>query len=1237
MTTASSMQKTARRKVRQVGSLAKNQLVRATRRFNTSLAESESAEKVQLASAITDFPANPQLSVIVPAYNVAKYLEECVESIAAQSYMNWEMLIINDGSQDKTGSIADRVAAVDGRIRVVHQENQGLGAARNTGIKKSRAPYMTFIDSDDLVAPQAFRLMMESAEESGSDVVIGSIDRFNSTRHWVPFWVDLVHDERRIGITAKELPAVMWDVFACNKIFKRTTWNDNVGEFPTGTLYEDQECTAKLFVNDATLDILPETVYHWRHREDGQSITQQKSNIDDLAQRIHVAERVESIVHNYTTTYVEYWYKKCLGEDLFYYYREVPRTGPEFFEVLSRGVREFYDVAPREAIASIDPPRRWLAYLAAYGTREDMLELLTAFDTYRTYYTAVYEEGEIRAHVPQLERLFNSIPNDLRLVKPEHLKPQVVLTAVDSDYNGALTIEGFGYIPNLNFDLSYAVEMQNEQFSLFADSVVIDEDSPGAYTADPYNPHSRSKFRATFTSDLINRSFACVGQTEGNELDLIVSLSAKEHSWEVKNPKRSAEGIGGWPAPTEMTTGGHRFVVVGDSSTGTTLKMLTPRFKVLALRFSDGSIRIDAEQCTYNRLPNHARFGLENACVRIKSGSEVLTSGLVHGDASGFYATLSTKDLNVPHQSQFSQSLNVDIICDGKFAAPLAVSQQLIDNLEPQGLVAVTSSGFGYLGMKLSSVSTLVESVVCDHESNEIVFSGRHFVAKDEIRTYVPSLALVSADDTIKCTDLRWHQGTGSYVARFRLVDRGGEILRPGRFILQSLMPTKQNKPATLWVGTSSELERQLPKDLTSRAHNLRLTAVGKSRALEITLTGPGKTKDSESAFQVRSRSLAHFSDPDRAVEPGTVFFESFSGDSVTDSPKEIDKVSATHFPELKRFWSVRDLSIDVPEGAVPLVAGTDEWMYRLATSSVIVNNNNFPHYFRKAKAQKYIQTWHGTPLKKIGNDVPGASLSLRYRTLMTKEAETEWDLMLAQSSWAAETLSSAFAFDGLVFDAGYPRNDALADKSRMVKSRSSVREMYRIGERQTVILYAPTWRDDLKDSSGRYSRIDFLGMDNTIKSLGSDYIIFYRGHANSAHSRQGPLPSGVIDVTGHSDVNELMAAADLMITDYSSIMFDFVVTGKPISFVVPDLGRYRDDTRGFYFDFERESPGPLFSNGEQAVPWIKSAAEGAITNSEKYLNFVGRFAPSDDGRSAERFMDEYANLFGIGSLRKEV
>lgn len=1219
----------SRSKVRKLGSAAKRKFRTASARFG-QIGDQKNAEgRIPKVDKVTEIPVDPKLAVIVPAYNVSQYLEDCVKSIVNQSYTNWEMVIINDGSVDATGSVADQLAAADGRITVIHQENRGLGAARNVGIHRTKAPYMTFIDSDDLIAAEAFSLMMESAAESGSDVVIGSIDRFNSTRSWVPFWVELVHNERRLSITAKELPPVMWDVFACNKIFKRKTWDEIVGKFPTGTLYEDQECTAKLFVSDAKLDIIPETVYHWRHREDGQSITQQKSNIDDLRQRIRVAKHVESIVGGYTDSYVNYWYEKCLGEDFYYYYREVPRTSDGFFEVLQEGIREFYDVAPSQAISNIDPPRRWLAYLAAHGTRDQMVDLLVAFDTYRTYFTTDVRNGQLSSRVPELDHIFDCLPESLLRTEPSHFQAQSVVTDIDCDESGSFTVSGFGYVPSLDADLEYSVVLRNDDYSVFADCVEILEESPGALTRDPYNSHLNTKFSATFSGELIDATFKELDRTESDQLDLVVQVHLGHHTWEIVNPKRRSEGAASWPAPSEITPGGHRVLVVSDPSISTRIKILTPRFGIRAIEIGEETVHISGQQLTSNRLPNHDRFDLSDAYVRIRSGQRILGTGRIQSTDSLFHGSVPLAGLGRPPKGQFSSSYLVEVVCGGKFAAPLAVSQSLVGARDSRtGNISVDSSGFGYLQITRDSISTVVDSVVFDEEGGQLVVCGLHHVDSNLHRTGTPNLSLVGTGKVVESSELNWRRDGGAYVAKFKLPSGDESAVESGKFVLQNLQPSGQATPATLWVGTTKRLEELLPIDLSTGTNNVRLSAIGKSRTLQLTFSAPGVTRDSESAFQQRSRAEKYFSHPTRTIERGTVLFESFGGKSVSDSPKEIDRELAARYPTLRRFWSVVDHSVRVPEGATPLVVGTDEWMHRLATSSVIINNNNFPHYFRKSNGQFYIQAWHGTPLKKIGNDVPGANLSLRYRNLMVKEAENEWDLLLAQSPWAARQLSSAFGYSGPVFDGGYPRNDFLSDQTRLSEGRAKVLQDYGIDGMKTIVLYAPTWRDYLKDSSGRYSRVDFLGLAKTIQTIGKDFVVLYRGHANSSDSVQAKLPDGVVDVSKHSDVNELMAAADMMITDYSSIMFDFVVTGKPIAFLTPDLERYRDETRGFYFDFEKERPGPIFRNAHEAISWIQTSSNGAIDNAEQYVRFIAKFASKDDGGAARRFVEEHCKLF---------
>lgn len=1197
----------------------------------------ESTSDTRKSGHIVRKPNEPQLAVIVPAYDVDDFLEECVQSIIAQTYTSWEMLIIDDGSPGRTGEIADALAEIDPRITVVHQENKGLGAARNTGVRESRAPYITFIDSDDVIPSEAFSAMMRSLESSGSDVAIGSMERFNMSRRWTPFWVDLVHDENRIGITALEHPPIMWDVFACNKVFKRSVWNEIVGEFPTGTLYEDQECTAKLFVSGVRFDVLTDVVYHWRLREDGKSITQNKAETHDLQQRLAVAETVRQIIENAPDPFRTYWYTKCLGEDFFYYYREVPRADDDFFTVLQRGIRLFYESAPQQAIEDIAPERRWLAYLASYGTREQLTELLVAFDSYRTYYSARSEGQRLVGVVPGLEELFETMPTSLKTVYPWQLSAHAFISSISSDVDGSLIMDVFAYVPNLGEKVSCSAQLEFSTGEIIAVSKVRNiPGTVGHLTADPYNEHSSSHFELTFSSQSVDGALVDLSATESEQADIVLSIVFGEHTWEVRNPRRLSEGGAAWPAPGEITEGGNRFVIMGDPRSSTSVRFLKPRIRVNKILQTDDSLYVEAQLQVGNGLPRHELFDLDHAQLRLKAGRDVVKTIDVERTGNVVTGQLSVKNLRGPSRTKLSESLTLEIVCDQRFSAPLAVTDSLLHQTEKLGRTLPARSSYGYLQLVVQRIGAEVETVRVDQDAELLVIAGHFYTDPNRLRTYAPSLTLVGQKTSIPAVKMTWSVEDRHFEAAFDLGSarsKSGVLPVAGdEFILQALLPAGQPTPATLWVPVARSMEADLPVDIESTAHNLRLVCVGKSRALKIVVTGAGNTRSFNSAYSVRRSVVEKFSDPDREIVPRTMFFESFGGNTVSGSPKEIDRVVASLDPEIERVWSVRDNSISVPKGARAVVVGSEDWLRHLATSEVLVNNNNFPHYFKKANRQKYIQTWHGTPLKRIGNDVPGANLSLRYRALMQKEAEREWDLLLAQSPWAARRLSEAFAYEGPIFSQGYPRNDPLNDPARVEGARNRVKTLYGISEAQSVVLYAPTWRDNLKDVNGRYSRVDFLDLDRAASSLGDDYVILYRGHANSVFSEKNRFSAGVIDASLYPDVNDLISASDMLLTDYSSIMFDYVVTGKPIAFVAPDLEQYRDETRGFYFDFESMAPGPILRDGPSAVRWIKGATKVSYEHSEKYARFVETFAPLDDGRAVQRLFAKFGELLGLES-----
>ncbi|MBW8763960.1 MAG: CDP-glycerol glycerophosphotransferase family protein [Microbacterium sp.] len=333
------------------------------------------------------------------------------------------------------------------------------------------------------------------------------------------------------------------------------------------------------------------------------------------------------------------------------------------------------------------------------------------------------------------------------------------------------------------------------------------------------------------------------------------------------------------------------------------------------------------------------------------------------------------------------------------------------------------------------------------------------------------------------------------------------------------------------------------------------------------------------------------------------VFFESFYGRTVGCNPRAIDRALAVAAPGVARYWSVVDLSVAVPEGAIAVVEGSPEWWRARAAARLLVVNDWLRHRFARKAGQKVLQTWHGTPLKRLALHRPG--FDPRRMAAVVKESR-RWDVLLAQNTYSERILRKAYAFFGRpIWVEGYPRNDTL-----VTGDAAAVRAALGIEEGERVLLYAPTWRDD------RTEMVDFVDPEELAQQ--SDAVVLVRGHSRTLAAGRDRVGARVIDVTGFPETSQLLLAADALITDYSSVMFDFSVTGKPMFFLVPDLDHYRGQLRGFYFDLESHAPGPLVHTQDELVEGLADP-EGATAYAERYEAWRAQFNRRDDGRSAER------------------
>lgn len=344
-----------------------------------------------------------------------------------------------------------------------------------------------------------------------------------------------------------------------------------------------------------------------------------------------------------------------------------------------------------------------------------------------------------------------------------------------------------------------------------------------------------------------------------------------------------------------------------------------------------------------------------------------------------------------------------------------------------------------------------------------------------------------------------------------------------------------------------------------------------------------------------------------------SILFESFQGKVIGDNPFAIFTEVQSRNLNSELLFTVNSKTV-APSGSRAVKHGSIAWLKALATSRVLINNTNFPGYFRKRPGQKYIQTWHGTPLKRLGRDIVDVLPTGSYLKIMDKEA-SYWDYLVSPSEYCSKIFSSTFGYKGKIIETGYPRNDILTTRSM---DREAIRQSLGITDpNKLVVLYAPTWRDTSRTATGNWKPVNFIGDD-----LGPGVTLLFRGHTNTHQAHSNKVAKEAIDVTDYKNVAELYLAADVLVTDYSSSMFDFSVTGKPMIFLAPDLENYVSK-RGFYFDFEALAPGPILRDGSKLSETLENIESLKAEYAERYLAWQQKFNRLEDGRASKRVVDQ--------------
>ncbi|WP_307892660.1 CDP-glycerol glycerophosphotransferase family protein [Bacillus swezeyi] len=359
-------------------------------------------------------------------------------------------------------------------------------------------------------------------------------------------------------------------------------------------------------------------------------------------------------------------------------------------------------------------------------------------------------------------------------------------------------------------------------------------------------------------------------------------------------------------------------------------------------------------------------------------------------------------------------------------------------------------------------------------------------------------------------------------------------------------------------------------------------------------------------------------------VKKKTVIFESFAGKQYSCNPRAIYEYMKENNPEYKLYWSVNPEYTDIfEEKGIPYIKRfTLKWLFAMARAEYWVVNSRLPLWIPKPGHTTYLQTWHGTPLKRLAVDMeevhmPGTNTE-KYKKNFTMEA-SKWDYLISPNAYSTEIFTRAFQFNKTMIESGYPRNDFLHTDNDAETIRA-LKEKMQLPADKKVIIYAPTWRDDQFYKKGKYKFDLDLDLAKLREEIGDDYVVILRMHYLVAENFDlEPFQGFAYDFSSYEDIRELYMVSDLLITDYSSVFFDFANLKRPMIFFVPDIETYRDKLRGFYFDFEREAPGPLVKTTDEVIEKIRGTEAPDYRLPDIFEPFYEKFCYLETGKSSEK------------------
>jgi CDP-glycerol glycerophosphotransferase len=1167
----------------------------------------------------TLLPMSARVSVVVPVYNTAAYLETCLESLAEQTLADVEIVMVDDGSTDGSPAIAERFVTRDPRFRLVRQANAGLGAARNTGVDHCTGEFLSFVDGDDVVPRHAYEVLLAALDRTGSDFASGDIRRLTSLGTTSAFLAQVL-ERTRLETHITRDPDLVVDRIACNKLFRRSFWDRHGFRFPEGVLYEDIAVILPAHYLARSVDAIAETVYLWRRREgDDLSITQRRTETKALRDRVTAVNYVSRFLASQELTAPKLQYdRSVVAYDLRYFLDVLDRAGDEYRQLFLELVNDFLDRADARVLDQPLAIERLKWQLVRRRALPELLEVL------RFQAEDLGETPPVRG----LRHWYGDYPyrTDRPLGIPRRvyrLRDELALVSRVKDvrWDGdTLRIEGHAYI-----DMIGAPEKDSQKVEVVA------------------RPTGSVWRRARVAAEPVYRP-----DLTADESRVPVDLD-----W---------AGFRATLAPQQLRHG-----VAGDGG----------RWEIAVNVRARGVVRsgVHLEPASLHAVPvaelsvdgAHVRAGLSpggKLMVRAQRRRFVVLSYFLDGGVlqfEGDVGPLAGEELVLQVSRRVgTATLEYPVYVDRSRGKPTFLARVPLADLVRALDVADEASRVEELGQGVAWDVSLVGArrerrLMLDAGLPEATFvvGARELVVH---RTRFGNLTLIERSFRPVLRSAEWLPGgallfggffqgpRGEYELVVRSRRDGESHAFPFQYEVEAQRFTAEVTPASVdslagvrplaeggWeflvrprgggaavhAVLDHRLLGELPVSATLEHKRFHFGVLG----YESPLLRVGRDLDDDERGGFHQRRLRRVVYPARRRERPreAVLYDCFGGREYSDSPRRIHEELVRRAAALEHLWVVRDGAFRVPDTARAVRELSEEYYEAYARSRYVVANDHWPRWSARRPEQTWLQTWHGAPLKRHGLELAERPRAVREYRQIVAQASENWHYLVSPAPFATPILERAFPAGVQVIETGLPRTDVLLrpDRERLAED---VKRRLGLPTDSRVVLYAPTYRDHLQRRDG-YRLGPLLDLADLRAALGDDHVLLFRKHRLAV----GTLPAeadGVLDVSAFPDATELLLAVDVLVTDYSSAIFDFATLKRPMIFFTPDLEAYRDEIRGFSIDFESDAPGPLLKTTGEVIDALRHPNRLRADFKQRHERFLETYCPLNDGHATSRVVD---------------